>query len=151
MSDLQMTYTIMRLVRWSRYVRWLHRGGTDPRPAHLRSWWGKLVTARNPRPELGPSVSDVCPVDVHEALLTWKCVRALPEHLRETMTEEYIIGGSPAQVAEALGIDDRTLRRRRNQAHVLLLGLFNDVEAGIEPVCEPVRMGRPPKIISRAA
>lgn len=149
-NDLQMTYVIMRLVRWSRYVRWLHRGGTDPRPAHLRSWWGKLVQAKNPRPEIGPAVADVCPVDVAEALETWKCVKALPEHLYETMVEEYLIGGTQQQKAEALAVDVRTVLRRREQAHTLLLGLFNDVAAGIEPVCEVSKLGRPP-LVAQAA
>lgn len=150
-NDLQMTYVIMRLVRWSRYVRWLHRGGTDPRPAHLRSWWGKLVQAKNPRPEIGPAVADVCPVDVAEALETWKCVKALPEHLYETMVEEYLIGGSSVQISDALGIDTSTLWRRRNLAHSLLLGLFNDVAAGIEPVCEAPKVGRPRAMRAAAA
>lgn len=143
MSDLQ-TYVISRLCRWATYVRWLSRGGVDPRPAHLRSWWGKLVSARNPRPEGEPAVSDVCPVDVVEARETRVAIDALPEHLRETVIEEYLIGGTAKQKADALGVDERTLRRRRDQAHTLLLGLFNDIAAGLPPVCEPVKLGRPP-------
>lgn len=150
MSDLQ-TYVISRLCRWATYVRWLSRGGVDPRPAYLRSWWGKLVQARNPRPEGEPAVSDVCPVDIIEARETRRAIDALPEHLRETIIEEYLIGGTQKQKAEALHIDERTLRRRREQAHGLLLGLFNDIAAGLEPRCEPTAVGRPPIVASRQA
>lgn len=134
-------------------MRWLtSRGIDDPRPAPVASWWHKLVTARNVQQVDAVSVNrGECPVDIEEARETQACVVALPEHLRRTMVEEYLVRGTQEQKADALGIEPKAFRARRDRAHHELLGLFNDAAAGLPLVCNlPVR-GRPPVLVKQAA
>jgi hypothetical protein len=151
-NALQMTYVVLRLNRWGVYVRWLTSGGSDPRPPRLTSWWGKLVM--EPNVEQSDRVSLVtreCPVDIDEARETEACVRALPEHLKRTMIEEYLVRGTADQKAQALAIEVRAFRYRRDRAHNLLLGLFNDAAAGLPLEVEEPITGRPPMLVKKAA
>ena len=143
-GSMGMLYIIMRCNRWGWYMRWLSRGGADPGPRRLCSWWHKLITVRLLQGHNEQEVRDACPVDVEEARETSLCVNALPDYLRDVIVEEYAVGGSAEQKAEALGIKPKSFRDRREHAHVLLLGLFNDAAAGV-PLHVPERTrGRPP-------
>lgn len=139
-----MLFVIMRCNRWGTYVRWLARGGSDPRPKRVVSWWHKIITSRLlQQPEQRRPIDD-CPVNLEEARETWQCIDALPVHLRDVIVEEYGVGGTADQKAEALGIKANSFRDRRENAHALLLGLFNDAAAGL-PLRVPCRTrGRPP-------
>jgi len=140
------TYVILRCARWGQYVRWAERDkDRDPRPPRIGSWWGPIVLDGNVE-QIGEGTADICPVDVAEGMETQQCVYALPEHLRDTIIEEYVVCGNQAQKADALGIDQRQYRRRLSESHTLLLGLFNDVAAGIEPHIAPRTRGRPPTV-----
>lgn len=150
-TTLNMLYVIMRLNRWSRYIRWLARGGTDPRPKHVVSWWHKIITSRLLQQPDQQRRFDDCPVDIEEARETWACVEALPDHLRDVIVEEYAVGGSSEQKAEALGIEARAFRYRREQAHLLVHGLFLDAAAGVAlKKIERSEKGRPPRALCPA-
>ncbi|HJT63095.1 MAG TPA: hypothetical protein VJ797_15605 [Burkholderiales bacterium] len=144
-GSLGMLYVIMRCNRWHTYVRWLARGGSDPRPKHVCSWWHKIITRRLVQDhDRQRNAMDACPVDIEEARETWLCINALPEHLRDTMIEEYAVSGSSEQKAAALGIKPNSFRDRREAAHVMLLALFNDAAAGVPLKTVERTRGRPP-------
>lgn len=145
-TTLNMLYVIMRLNRWGMYVRWLARGGSDPRPKQVVSWWHKIITRRLLQEhDQQQRQIDTCPVDLEEARETWTCIEALPWHLRDVIVEEYAVGGSAEQKAGALDIEPRAFRYRRDRAHVELLGLLVDAAAGVPLTkSEPAR-GRPPR------
>lgn len=62
-----------------------------------------------------------------------KAVDALPHYLRAAVYERYINRGTTEQQANALEISERTLYYRLEEANALLLGLLNDIAAGLEP------------------
>lgn len=145
-SAYQSLYVILRLNRWGIWVRWRANPGgvSDPMPARVKSWWFKLVMVGKIE-QIDRSPRAVCEVDVLEAEETQRCIMALPDHLRDTIVEEYAVGGTADQKAQALGIDTRTFRHRRCVAHVELLGYFNDIAVGIVPAKrEAARNARPP-------
>lgn len=143
-----MTYVMLRLNRWRVYVRWLTSNGVaDPAPLPVQSWFGRMMQDRVQ--QSGRINTDsTCPVDIEEARETQACVMALAadhEYLYRTVIEDYLVGGSQEQKAEALGIEVRAFRNRRDAMHVKLLELFNLAAAGLPLVCERKRgPGRPP-------
>lgn len=143
MTSLTMTYVILRCNRLGVYVRWLDRsGGVSPVPGVPVSSWGLLMRAHVQQSAGGGE--SCCPVDIAESQETLRCFRALPEHLFETVLQEYIIGGDCGQKCRALGIERTTLWRRLDQAHVALLELFNLAAAGLPLVLARPLVGRPP-------
>jgi hypothetical protein len=147
-NALYMTYVIVRCNRWGRYMRWLKSGrsaGLSPRT--LESWWGKLMRDRVQASVSAGDSHGTCPVDSDEAAETTRCVMALPQHLRDTVIEDYVHLGSQEQKAEALGIQPRMFRYRRNEAHVVLLELFNLAAAGLPLEVGVPKRSRPPVLM----
>lgn len=146
-----MTYVMLRLNRWAVWVRWENsRGVGDPRPRRVVSCMGKLMQARVEQTgEASSAFAALCPVDVQEAVETGRCVRALPEWARRTVVEDYLVGGTAEQKAEALGITDRALRKRRDAVHTMCLELFNLAAAGLELVCAAREATRPHAVVDR--
>jgi DNA-directed RNA polymerase specialized sigma24 family protein len=68
-----------------------------------------------------------------EAIATDKAVGALPQDLRKAVFEHYILRGTVQQQCESLEISKSTLYERLDRANTLLLGLLNDIAAGLEP------------------
>jgi hypothetical protein len=140
------TYVILRCNRLGRFARWAEGlGVADPRPADMRSWWGPIVMDGNVEQSGFDSLRDICPVDIIEADETRRCILALPNHLRDTIIQEYVVCGKQAQKARALGIHVRTYRHRLNVAHTLLLDLFNAVAADLPLEVNYQPPGRPRK------
>lgn len=138
------TYVVWRCNRWGVYVRWLERvSGPSPGPRYVESWW-RLILDGNVQ-HSGLRGKDNCPVDMAEAVETGKCIRALPEHLMDAMIEEHLIGGRQADKAKALDIDPKTFWSRCQNAYERLLGLMNDIAAGIPLEQQTQRLGRPAK------
>jgi len=138
-------YVILRCIRWGKYVDWMANPGgiSDPRPELVRSWWFKVVMVDKVQQGTAQG-RRLCPVDILEAIETQRCVKALPAHLRDTLVEEYVIGGTAEEKAQALGIEPRAFRHRRGVAHVELLGLFNDIACGVDLAAPGPTTGRPP-------
>lgn len=145
MSALHLTYVMLRLNRWAVWVRWENsRGAGDPKPQRVVSWMGKLQRGRIEQiGEASTAFVALCPVDISEASETSQCVRALPEWARRTVVEDYLVGGTAAQKAEALGITDRALRKRRDAVHGMLLELFNLAAARLPLVLSAREVSRP--------
>jgi hypothetical protein len=80
-----------------------------------------------------------CPVDQDESQKTTRCVRALRVDLREVVVQRYLEGGTVEQQIMAIRCCLDTYYRRLNVAYFDLLGLFNDVEAGVPlpPISDP--------------
>lgn len=152
-SALQSLYVILRCNRWGAWVRWRANPGglSDPTPARVRSWWFQVVMVDKVQQLENTGRRGLCPVDMLEAEETHRCIDALPDHLRDTIVEEYAVGGSAYQKAEALGIDTRTFRHRRCLAHVELLGLFNDAACGVRLVKRDTGLRGGPRPIARPA
>lgn len=137
-------HVVRRLTRWGLTKRWLTRVGvTNPKPANPISWWGPSVLNGNVEQIGIESIRDVCPWDLDEARETDLCVHALPSHLSATVIEEYMHTGERERKAWRLGIDERTMRRRLSQSHILLLELFNCAAAGLPLECGYQGPGRP--------
>lgn len=135
---------VRRLTRWGLAKRWLTRVGiTNPKPANPISWWGPCVLDGNVEQIGIESMRDVCPWDLDEARETDLCVHALPGHLSATVIEEYMHTGERERKAWRLGIEERAMRLRLRQAHVLLLELFNLAAAGLPLECSYRGPGRP--------
>lgn len=148
-NDLQMTYVMLRLNRWRVYVCWLTSAGvSDPRPAGVVSQWGTLM---RDRVQQDRGADTCCPVDKVEAQETQRCVAALPEYLRDTVVEDYLVGGTQQQKAKALGIQEKAFRNRRMSAHTVLLELFNLAAAGLPLQVITCRRGRPPVVAVASA
>jgi hypothetical protein len=125
-TPLTHLYVKLRCTRWGLVSRWKGRVGvSNPVPEEMTSWWGAVVLDGNVEQQGLESVRDVCPWDLEEAAETQQCVDALPDWLRDTVTEEYCKPGNRELKAIRLGIDARQMRRRLDRAHVLLLELFN--------------------------
>lgn len=139
-------HVVRRLTRWGLTKRWLTRVGvSNPKPANPISWWGPCVLDGNVEQIGIESMRDVCPWDLDEARETDLCVNALPGHLSSTVIEEYMHTGERAHKAWRLGIEERAMRLRLSQAHVLLLELFNCAAAGLPLECSYQGPGRPTK------
>lgn len=140
------TYVILRLSRLGRFVRWVDGLGVrNPKPADVISWWGPIVMNGNVEQTGLESIRDICPVDIVEAEETRRCIIALPQHLFETVIQEYVVCGKQAQKAHALDIDVSTFRRRLTVAHAVLLDLFNAAAAGLPLEANYPSPGRPKK------
>lgn len=136
------TYVTMRLQRWGIYQRWLAHGGTDPRPARVRSWYGPMILDRlrqvSGKRRMPSPYADACPVEIDEARETQRCVRALDAvypalsapSIGEVLAECYVWGGTTEQKLSALRCCRDTYYRRLDLAHQELLGLFNDAASG---------------------
>jgi hypothetical protein len=74
---------------------------------------------------------ELCPVDAQEALETDRAIRRLPPELNEIITIEHFVVGKQARKLEVLAMSRTTYWRRCNEAYGLLLGLMNDVAAGL--------------------
>lgn len=127
------TYVIFRCDRWGTYMRWLNKVSLGQlKPQYVKSWWGPMILDRNVERiaivrEPGPEG-----VDEREAIETGTCVIALEEDLRDALIEVHVNRGTWQQQCQALGgIDRTTLWRRKERAYAELLGLFNDVAAGL--------------------
>lgn len=142
---LHATYVIMRCARLARFVRWVEGLGVkDPRPPLTSSWWGPIVLNGNVE-QLGLSVKDTCPVDIAEAVDTRSCIMALPDHLKDAVITEYFLNGRQSDKAGRLAIEVRAYRRRLQQAHTLLLELFNLSAADLPLEVDYRGPGRPSK------
>lgn len=139
------TYVILRCNRLGQFARWFEGlGVADPKPQKVTSWWGAIVMNGNVE-QLGlDSIRDVCPVDIIEADETQRCILALPDYLKDTIVQEYVVCGKQAEKAHFLGIDTRTYRRRLSRAHIILLDFFNAAAAGL-PLELPPQTGPRPK------
>lgn len=149
-NSLQMTYVMLRLNRWRVYVRWLTSNGVgDPMPAQVQSWFGLLMMDRVQQSGK-VSVQSSCPVDIEEARETQRCVLALREHMEYlyvTVIEDYLVGGTQEQKADALGIEVRAFRNRRDAMHAKMLELFVLASADLPLTCGRRRgPGRPPTL-----
>ena len=133
MSGVPQTYVMVRLDRWVIYCIWkADLLVKDPTPDRARSWWWRLVTNRHMHdPGAGHARERPCPVDVIEAEETDRCVMALPAGLRRMVASAYL-DPRPVRVKVAeLGLGKMTYYRWLGRAYNELLGLFNDVAAGI--------------------
>ena len=124
------TYVMERLNRWVIWCRW----GPRPGPKPVASWYGPNVLDRSIEQHEIQRNPD-CPVDQDEARETNEAVFALmviAEELYDVVIEAYIKGGTVEQKMRALGIRGvRSYYIRLDRAHAKLLGLFNDVAAGV--------------------
>ena len=131
------TYVMMRLSRWAVYCIWRDALFIrSPKPKPVRSWWGLILSNRVHDPDRLPArVTRPCPVDVVEAEETDRCVRLLDKKLLCVIVLQYltcmrrelrVAAMKPAGCA-------KTYYNRLDRAHYELLGLMNDVAAGIEP------------------
>lgn len=119
------TYVESRLGRWRLWYHW----GSRPGPRPVVSWYETIVLAPNVQGRGGDQ--SACPVDEQEAAATNAAVIALPEKYRAVVFENYLKGGTIDQQAKALGICRKTHYNRLEFAYTLLLGYFNDMEAGV--------------------
>jgi hypothetical protein len=126
------TYVEARLGRWSRWYHW----GIRPGPRPVVSWYEVIVLAPNVQGR-GSDQSAVCPVDEQEAIATHKAVVALPDKYRAIVFEAYLKGGTVDQQARALHCCKQTYYNRLTFAYALLLGYFNDLDAGVELPAQP--------------
>jgi hypothetical protein len=139
------TYVIGRCNRWGSYIRWLDYSGvfgSGPKP--IRSWWGPVVLDKNVA-QGWRDPRENCPVDAQEVLETDKAVRRLPEELSTLMMVEHVVRvrfrdekgrvkhrePSQQEKADMCEISRTTYWRRCNDAYGQLLGLMNDISAGI--------------------
>lgn len=126
---LQHTYVIARLNRWGHWHRQQKKLGLGPKPA--RSWWYPIVIRPNVKPQRD---WDKIETDDNECFETDKAVDALSVELRETIREHFVKGGTVDQQRRALHLkSNQTIYDRLNRAYPLLLGMFNDIAAGLEP------------------
>lgn len=128
-------YVMMRLNRWAVYCIWreslLVR---SPKPKRVRSWWGLILSNRVHDPDRLPvQVVRPCPVDVVEAEETDRCVQALPEKLRCVIVLDYLTHmrkDERVRLMKPYGCA-KTYYNRLERAYHELLGMFNDVNAGV--------------------
>lgn len=138
-------HVIGRCNRWGTYLRWLKYSGVfELGPKPIRSWWGPVVLDGNVAQGWRDSREN-CPVDAIECLETDRAVRRLPEELVTLMMAEHVVRlavrddkgrlrdrePTQQQKAEMAGVSRTTYWRRCNEAYGLLLGLMNDVAAGL--------------------
>jgi hypothetical protein len=130
------TYVMMRLNRWAVYCIWRESLlVSSPKPKHVRSWWGLILSNRVHDPDRLPAqVVRPCPVDVVEAEETDRCVQSLPGRLRCVIILDYLTNMTKKQRVSAMKPSGcpQTYYNRLEWAHYELLGLFNDTGAGIE-------------------
>lgn len=123
------TYVIARLDRWAHWRRQQTKFGVGPTSA--RSWWFPVVMRGNVKRVRD---WDKIETDDDECFETEKAVAALSVELRETIYEHFVKGGTAEQQKEALHVKStHTIYDRLNRAYPILLGMFNDVAAGLEP------------------
>ena len=122
-----MTYVMLRMNRWVQWVRWsTSDGNVDPRPKRVVSCMGKLLDGNIQQTgDTSRAYESLCPVDRDEAVQTDVCVRALPRWARDTVTQDYLVGGTQQQKADALQISTRAFRYRRDALLPMLLEMFN--------------------------
>lgn len=121
------TYVWAQLTNWSAWRRSTIKAG----PPQLKSWWWPIVMRGNVQ-QIGRDW-DKEVYDELSAMATEKAVSALPHYLRVAVFERYINRGTCKQQCEALGYSERTLQGRLDEANTLLLGLMNDIAAGVDP------------------
>jgi hypothetical protein len=129
----------------------MYRAGLNGiRPKGITSWWGPLILDPNVAPNrTRDDELDLCPVDMREALETEQAIRRLPPDLMNVMWMEhatkylpglnfYVENGRvmqrPAtqeQKATVLKISRRTYCYRCSESYTVLLGLMNDISAGL--------------------
>ena len=126
-------HVIQRCNRWGTFILWQeYTGLQDSRPKAIRSWWGPLILDRNVAPNhTWEARRDPCPVDVQEVLETAEAVRRLPDVLRDVLTIEHTCSGTQEHKAMVLHISRTTYWRRCQSGYGLLMGLMNDVAAGL--------------------
>lgn len=129
------TYVMARLQRWAIYCIW-HENlmTTSPKPRRVTSWLGRIISGRLGDPDNLPAVIQrPCPVDVIEAQETERAVLALPERLRSVIVLEYLTNMGYLDKAKAMKPPGafKSFYRRLERAHYELLGLMNDVAAGV--------------------
>jgi hypothetical protein len=143
MTDSTMiALVILRLNRWAVYLRWLGGSGvSDPRPRPVISNYALVM---RDRVQNSYRVDTSCPVNVAEAQRTSAVICSLEDHLRLTIIEDYIVGGTQKQKALALGIEPRTFRHRQHTLYAILPPLFERADLGLPLGDPPPRLGRPP-------
>jgi hypothetical protein len=120
-----------RCNRWGTWVIWQRRSGVVASgPQRVRSWWGMLILVRNV-PQGWTDPRERCPVDQEEVRETAEAIRRLPEALRDVITAEHACTGTQEAKAMVLGISKRTYHRRVAEGYALLLGLMQDIAAGL--------------------
>lgn len=145
------TYAMMRLNRWVIWMVWkIGQSTTDPRPRQVTSWWWKMVTVRHVQQFESGGKAVACPVDVLEAEETDRCVGALPPGLRRMIALAYLdrrpVDRKVADlVASGVKISRRGYFRYLDRAHQALIGLFNDVAAGVA-LPDPEKAARERKV-----
>jgi DNA-directed RNA polymerase specialized sigma24 family protein len=83
------------------------------------------------------------PINDLECSATDIAVSALEPVLREAVEAMYCRTGSNEMAARALGCSERTLWRRVDRAHILIMGYLNDQAAGIPVMAWATRVRRP--------
>lgn len=128
------TYVVFRCNRWGYFERWKANAGvTSSKPVEVESSWGAILEGNVEQLDLVSS-RDLCPVDMTEALETRACVAKLPIHLQLAVWKEHVVSGKTRkEKAYAIGIEPESFARRLTTAYGLLLGMFNDVAAGLKP------------------
>ena len=79
-------------------------------------------------PPLGVSITERSNVED-----TDRAVQRLDRVQRQLVVEYYVVGGTGEQVARRLGIGRQRLYERLAVLHATMLGLLNDVIAGVLP------------------
>lgn len=88
---------------------------------------GRADSTETIRPRM--SITQVVAIECER---TDRCVKALEPVLEQTVRECYLRTTSYLLVAADLGCSEKTLYRRLDRAHNLILGLLQDIEAGVE-------------------
>ena len=129
------THVVSRCNRWGVYILYQHRSGAvhNCGPKHVVSWWGPLVQnpnvashSRDPHQQGTPAG-----IDLTEVLETAEAIRRLGEPYRLTVTLEHTARGNQQAKAEFCGVSQPTFSRRLQVSYGFLLGLMNDVAAGL--------------------
>lgn len=119
------TYVDERLVRWAAWYHATPRPGPKPVRSQMA---GILAKAGDGDGRL------TVRFDAAEGDLTDRCVyRLCNSHhdLYLAVVESYLKGGTIEQKIKALHVERRTFYYRLERARAVLLGYFNDIEAGI--------------------
>lgn len=99
----------------------------------MYSWWGPIILEGNVE-QGGKGIKEL-EFEVTECLETDEAVRALrliAPDLYQAVIESYLRGGTGEQKAKHLHCSRQTLYNRLDRAYGELLGLFNDLAAGIK-------------------
>jgi transposase-like protein len=122
-------YINVRLGEWARWSVSDARYLRTTLGAH--SCWPQMLGEAASTESKRGEVSFV-PLNDIECCETDKAICALPATLKEAVVVYYKRTGTTSiQIAKRLGVSERTLFDRISQAHQRLLGILNDIAAGI--------------------